>query len=131
MTNLKHLIPKDKHDISAVEKLVGYSFDEIEPIVPDLLEWLQDINWPVAKPIAKCLLAYTERLTPYLLEILKTSDGMWKYWCLDVFFVGSKTQPSAEIKAALHRIVQFPSNDELEDEVYLLATEILHEQKNF
>ena len=43
---IKHLIPKDKGDYKNIEELKRLSFDEIEPIVPDLLVWLQDINWP-------------------------------------------------------------------------------------
>lgn len=50
--NIKSLIPKDKFDIETAKKLSNYSFEEIQPIVPYLLEWLQDWNWPVSKTIA-------------------------------------------------------------------------------
>lgn len=46
---LENLIPKDKHDINAIKNLDHYSYNEIKPICINLLEWIQDINWPVAK----------------------------------------------------------------------------------
>lgn len=42
--NLKDLVPKEKDDNENIEKLKMLSFEEIQPIIPDLLEWLQDMN---------------------------------------------------------------------------------------
>jgi len=41
--------------LETAEKLSGYSYDEIKPIVPELLTWIQDMNWPVARPVADYL----------------------------------------------------------------------------
>lgn len=49
--DLNNLIPKHKFDIEKVELLEGLTFDEIEPIIRNLLEWLQDGNWPVSRPL--------------------------------------------------------------------------------
>jgi hypothetical protein len=48
---LNNLIPKHKFDIEKVELLEGLTFDEIEPIIRNLLEWLQDGNWSVSRPL--------------------------------------------------------------------------------
>lgn len=61
--------------IAGLKKL---SFEQLEPIIPDLLEWLQDMNWPVARPVADILEPYTDKITPEIIKILKTDDGMWK-----------------------------------------------------
>ena len=50
--DIKALIPKDKSDIETAETLSNHSFKEVQPIIPDLLEWLQDGNWPVSKTVA-------------------------------------------------------------------------------
>ncbi len=45
--NAKELIPKNKFDHETVERLKNLSYEELKPIMPDLLEWLQDFNWPL------------------------------------------------------------------------------------
>lgn len=61
------MIPKDKHDIAAVEKLGTMEVESVIPLLPQLLEWVQDMNWPIAEP---------------MVELLLGDDDMWIYWCL-------------------------------------------------
>ena len=68
--NIRDLIPKDKFDESGVEELKKLSFEQIKPIIPDLLVWLQDMNWPVARSIADILEPFTDRITPEIVAIL-------------------------------------------------------------
>lgn len=82
---IQQLIPKDKFDIETVDRLSDYSFDEVRQIAPDLLTWIQDMNWPVAKPISKYLQSISEHLTEDIIKILKGTDDTWKYWTLHVF----------------------------------------------
>ena len=42
-------IPKDKFDMAAVERLALVRPEQISGIERPLLEWIADINWPVAK----------------------------------------------------------------------------------
>ena len=49
---LKELIPKNKGDIRTEKRLKNYSYEEIEAMVPELLVWIQNMNWPVAGPVA-------------------------------------------------------------------------------
>ncbi|MEO1013484.1 MAG: DUF5071 domain-containing protein, partial [Bacteroidota bacterium] len=58
--NIKELIPKDKLDIEMAEKLNQYPYEEIKPIIPDLLEWIKDMNWPVARTVAEYLISISE-----------------------------------------------------------------------
>lgn len=53
---IKRLIPKDKMDIESVNKLKALDINLIKPIIPDLLEWTADANWPTSKEIGKLLL---------------------------------------------------------------------------
>jgi hypothetical protein len=80
--NIRELIPKDKFDESAVEKLKTLSFEQIKPIIPDLLKWLQDMNWPVANSIFYILEPFVEKITFDIISILRSDDIMWKYWIL-------------------------------------------------
>ena len=48
MTDAHALVPKDKCDGSHIEELKRLSDGEIEPILPRLLAWTQDVHWPVS-----------------------------------------------------------------------------------
>lgn len=83
--NLNKLIPENKFDIEKVELLKNLTFDEIEPIIRNLLEWLQDGNWPVSRPLGKYLKTLpAEKIGPHLMEILKGKDYEWKYFLIAI-----------------------------------------------
>ncbi|MDR2940650.1 MAG: DUF5071 domain-containing protein [Clostridiales bacterium] len=48
-SDIRELIPKNKFDIKPVPILMEISESEILPILPDLLFWMADMNWLVAK----------------------------------------------------------------------------------
>lgn len=120
--NVKSLIPKDKFDIEAAEKLKEYSFEEIKPIIPELLEWLQDLNWPVSKSVAEILIPFSENIALEILQILKGEDEMWKYWILSVF---GKTIKNKLVLNEIERIVKNPTAGEVDNEIPEIAKEII------
>ncbi|CAA9200038.1 hypothetical protein FLA105534_02934 [Flavobacterium bizetiae] len=119
--DIKTLIPKDKFDFETVEKLTKYSFKDIEPIVPDLLEWLQDINWPISQPIAEFLIPFSEEIAPEILKILKGKDEIWKYWILTTF---GKNIKNELVLQEINRIAKNPTQDEIDEGVDEIANEI-------
>jgi len=62
--DIRKLIPKHKDDQEVIENLRKLSFEEIKPIIPDLLEWLQDMNWPIARPVTEILKPFSEQIVP-------------------------------------------------------------------
>ena len=121
--NIKDLIPKNKHDHEVIAGPKKLSFEQLEPIIPDLLEWLQDMNWPIARPITDILEPFAGRITPEIIKILKTDDGMWKFWILINF---GRNTTDLLLLSEIERIAKFPSRDEIEDEVNLEALAILN-----
>ena len=121
--DVKKLIPKHKHDHKVIAGLKKLSFEQLEPIIPDLLEWLQDMNWPIGRPVADILEPFADRITPEIIKILKTNDGMWKLWVL-CNLARNTTDPL--LLSEIERIAKFPSRDEIEDEVNLEAIAILN-----
>ncbi|MCC0741662.1 DUF5071 domain-containing protein [Clostridioides sp. ZZV14-6044] len=71
MKNVEELLPKDKFDNCNIEKLKLLSDEEIKPICPRLLEWIQDYNWYVAKDILSVLALHQEIITPLIIDIPK------------------------------------------------------------
>lgn len=119
--DIKDLIPKDKFDIETAKKLSNYSINEVQPIIPELLEWLQDGNWPVSKPIADHLIPFTQDISLEILQILKSNDGMWKYWILLIF---GKTIKNEIVINEIKRIAINPTDDEINDGVNDIAIKI-------
>jgi len=122
---IQQLIPKDKFDIETVDKLSNYSFDELRPIVPDLLTWIQDMNWPVAGPISKYLQSISEHLTEDIIKILKGTDDIWKYWTLHVFGLWTTKPLDKEIIKEIERIATRPTQGERDEQVDEIARKII------
>jgi hypothetical protein len=120
---IRTLIPKDKHDHHSVKRLNQFSFEQLEPIMPDLLEWLQDMNWPIGRAMADFLQPHVDRLTPEIIKIFRTDDGMWKFWVL-VSLLRHTTNPV--LLEEIERIAKFPTKDEIEEEVNIEAISILN-----
>lgn len=123
--NIKELIPKNKFDESGIEELKKLSFEQIAPIIPELLEWLQDMNWPVASSVADILSPFTDKIIPEIMTILKTNDNMWKYWILNVF---ARNTTNPLFINEIERIAKSPTKGEIEDGVDELAIDILNER---
>ena len=121
--DIRQLIPKHKDDQIVIEQLKKLSFEEVRPIVPDLLECLQDINWPIAGPIAEVLQPFTDKIVAEIIFVLKTNDGIWKLWVLTTLLRTTKNQI---LLKEIDRIARCPTRDEIEEEVNNEAVEILN-----
>ncbi|MDZ7879657.1 MAG: DUF5071 domain-containing protein [Saprospiraceae bacterium] len=125
--HLKSLVPKNKHDMD-FDKVLDfhwYGYKELKPIIPELLTWLQDINWPVARPISAVLKPMLPDILPELIPILEGDDAVWKYHILQVFFIETKSEHYLKIKPLLEQLAYQPSAIDEKEEVSLLAKEIL------
>ena len=123
----KDFIPKDKGDFETVARLREIKFEELRLIIPEILVWLQDLHWPIARPIAEALMPHADKLTPDFINILKTNDGEWKYNVLVLF--GRKTKDSLFLEE-IKRIVLYPTQDEIREEVDIEATKIVNGEYN-
>ncbi|WP_199119361.1 DUF5071 domain-containing protein [Pedobacter sp. ASV28] len=121
--NIRALIPKHKDDQKVIDQLKALSFEQIAPIVPDLLEWLQDMNWPIARPIADILAPFVDRMVPEIIKIFKTNDGTWKMWVLANL---ARYTRDPILLSEIERMAKFPTRDEIEEEAHLEAIAILN-----
>jgi Domain of unknown function (DUF5071) len=121
---LRALMPTKKLDTEKAEAIVTLGFPMVEPILDDILGWLQDINWPVARVFEPFLVSIGAPLTPHIQTILKTDDDVWKYWIVQNI-IGKSAALTQIFKAELQRIATKPSAGEHKEEVDLVAQEIL------
>jgi hypothetical protein len=94
--DLTELIPVTKFETEKASALVQLGFPAVEPVMPQILEWVQDLNWPVGHVFQPFLARIGQPLAPYIRAILAGQDDCWKYSLLQAV-VGQ----SAELARAL------------------------------
>ena len=130
VTDFKQFLPKNKDDIESIRKLQKYAFKDIEPFAMELFKCLQDMNWPIARPVADYLRPFLDKLTIEILEIFRSEDHIWKYWVINEFFVNTDWKANQKLIDELIRMRDNPKLEELEDEVNVIASLALDNRKN-
>jgi hypothetical protein len=124
MDDIQAQIPLHKTDIARAEAAVRYGYPAVAPILPQLLEWLKDINWPVAHVLAPFLASIGNPLVPHIEHIFHTDDEIWKYWIIRAIIYNSP-ELATSFHDELERIASSPTNSEKYEEVNVVAREVL------
>lgn len=121
---LRDILPKDKFDTDGAEALVALGHPAVEPILPELLAWLQDMNWPVARVIQPFLAQIGAPLAPHLRAALASQDHVWKYWILTQILAESP-ELRALLREDLERLAWSPIPGERDEELDIEAGALL------
>lgn len=108
------LQPNSKgHWDGAAEVIVSLGYPRVRSILPGLLEWIKDMNWPGAFTIANFLKTIGSPLIPYIKEVLQkhSSDEIWIEWIFIQVINEWTTEQIIQIKEELIRISQEKNND--------------------
>lgn len=127
--DINNCIPTDKFDTSAIELASQIGFPELDPILPDLLEWVQDANWPVAVPTAALLSNAGIEILPHIKAILRSDDGVWKYWTIDLVVRNLSSDTLLELRNDLMKLTESPTQDDQSEDVPAMALSILATRK--
>ena len=128
--DLSDCIPKHNSDTAAVERAAALGYPTIIPILPDLLEWLQDANWPVARTVAPLLAKAGPEIAPHLRAILNSDDDVWKYWVVTILGPHLSGDAWREVKPEITRLSQAPTAAEKAEEIDLEAHRLLALRSN-
>ena len=124
------ILPKDKFDSEAVERLARLDDEQLSRVIPQLLEWIKDMNWTVAQHVTE-LLADRQKITePHLPALLKAeqTDDIWKYNIIAHLLPLWGAYPSDErITAEVKRIADHPTDGEKRELVDKAAEKFLHD----
>ncbi len=118
-------LPKTKIDVGVKEYLDKASNDELAPYLSELLEWVQDINWPVAPIIVQRLSESGMEIVPVLNAVLQGEDEIWKYNIIDNLI--TRLNPDV-MKASMDevvRIINDPTESEVREEVNQVAKDAM------
>ncbi|MDT9719781.1 DUF5071 domain-containing protein [Paenibacillus sp. ClWae2A] len=123
--DIRECLPRDKSDFEAVRKLSEFSDVELKVIIPELMEWLQDGNWPISKPVEDLLLRLGEDLIPHIKDVLRTQDPQWEYFILVGLIDQLPISHLSMLKTDLVRILESPTHDEILEELDEVILELL------
>jgi len=104
MSDRSALVPSSKFDIEAAERAVAAGWPAVESVFPELLEWLQDYNWPVAQVLAPFVADIGTPVVPFLRPILDGGDAIWIYWILTTVLSQAPMPVVAELRKQLERL---------------------------
>jgi hypothetical protein len=124
MDGVQQLIPKTKFDLATAKAAVAAGYPAVAPILPELLEWLQDCNWPVADILAPFLTSIGEPLIPHLRQVLESDDEIWKYWII-INIMGQSPIIAAAFRDDLERLASAPTEREAREELNEAAQDVL------
>ena len=118
------MVPKDKFDDRNVELLKLATNELVAPILGDLVQWLQDLNWPVAQKLINVLPRFQFDLIPYIIEVLHSNDDMWKNGVLQ--FVEKFEKESAFLLySEIRRISNEPTMSEIMEDTPYYANRVI------
>lgn len=119
------IVPENKFDDEACRNLQRASDDDIHPHLDSLLTWLQDINWPIAGPVAERLAKVGPELVPPLIRVLNSDDEIWKYWVVSHLLHRVRNDVFVQICFCLNRMKRTPTKSEIEEEVHTAVIHLL------
>ncbi len=128
--DLRQFIPENKHDFDNFRLLQNLGYPLIKPVLPELFEWIQDMNWPIANNISTFLAELGVKVKPQIQLILSSNDGMWKYWTITSVIGRMHLEDVKEFKPDLNHLLANLSEDDRENEVDIVALELLKKFEN-
>jgi len=108
-----------------VRAIIALGYPAVAPVLPELLVWLQDGNWPISRPIGRFLASVGEPIVPLVREVFDGTDGIWKYWCIELFVRELPRSVAEQLCPELQRLAYHPMADDRSEEVDERAREAL------
>lgn len=125
MEEFEVFLPRNKHDIDKVEEIKNLDRNILVSLLPDLLVFTQDMNWPVAPGILEILLTFPKEIVPHVHAVLSSDDDNWKWFILHFLVIELPLESREQFKEYLTRVAETPTEVELAEELDEMAKEIL------
>ena len=119
------IVPIDKFDIEACKRLAEASDEHVVANIEALLEWTQDINWPVAPLIIDNIKTLGSELILPINNILSGNDSTWKYHLINYLLPQLTPELKNTLRQSLQQLTESPSENDRKEEVNLSAKEFL------
>jgi hypothetical protein len=114
------------HWKNAAIVLMKIGYPRVKSIIPGLLKWIQDMNWPGAQEIADLLVTIDDKIVPYVKQALKSGDGIWIMWILSEVVSKWNRDLSNQIKDNLLELTNTLDTDLIIEGVDIKSMKLLH-----
>ena len=114
-------LPRDKFDCNAAKAVIALGYPVVGPVLRELLKWLQDCNWPVSRPIGDFLATLPEPMAPFIWEVLRGDDHVWKYWCIVRLIRVMPPAIAGQFREELTRLAEHPTGVEQGEELDVVS----------
>jgi hypothetical protein len=123
--NPRDLLPRHKSDVANAQAIVALGYPAVAPVLRDLLEWLQDCNWPISRPIGDFLATLPEQTAPLIWDVLRGNDDTWKYWCIVRLVSAMPVEIAEQFRGELARLAERPTAAERSEELNEVARDAI------
>src|SRR5690606_38171691 len=125
MKDLKNLLPSNKFDVEQAKKLKDLDRSQVLLLLPDLIGYTKDINWPVAPIVVETLLMLPTEIIPSIQAVLAEDDDNWKWFLLNYLVSKLPLDSKFHFKGYLIRVAETPTESEMAEELDYLSKSIL------
>jgi len=127
MEDVRQLVPTGKADLARAQAAVRAGYPAVAPVLYELVEWLQDYNWPVARILVPFLRSIGAPLVPHLWRVLQSDDDVWKYWVMNLLISSLSKDVASEFRRELERLCYSPEPNEKQGELDEQARQLLEQ----
>ena len=114
---LMEYLPTSKWDPDAIQRLSQLDPEKRNILLPQLLVWIQDINWPNAGKIVPFLIVGSKEIIPEIEWVLNGQDDVWKGNCIRHILTHLPPETVQPLLPVLKRIVETPTANEKAEEI--------------
>ncbi|WP_203332927.1 DUF5071 domain-containing protein [Planococcus beigongshangi] len=125
MNDLKNLLPNDKFDVEQAKKLKDLDRSQVLLLLPDLIGYTKDINWPVAPIAVETLLMFPTEIVPSVQAVLAGNDDNWKWFLLTCIVSELPLDSKLHFKEYLVKVSETPTKSEMAEELDYVSKTIL------
>ena len=123
--NLAEYIPRHKGDLDTARSAVAAGYAQLKPVIPEILQWHQDYNWPVAHILSDLYRDADDDIIPHLERVLQSDDWCWKYWVVSDIIPQIGKSAARHFLPELERLSRAPTKDEIANEIDQVARDAL------
>jgi len=122
-----NLVPKNKFDDSTIGELMKIEEKKMKLILPELILWIADFNWPIAKDMINILILYPNSLIPVIKKSLNPfqDDEILKYWIIIKLIPELPQKYQNLLRGDIERICYEPTIGETNENVHFEAKILL------
>lgn len=119
------LVPVSKHDFETVERIKITDPNNIQEVLPQIFEWIEDINWPIAPELIKVLAGFDDMIIPFVIDFIHNPDGLREYSIYYFMLPLLNKRQLVLLKEELERVAHSPSSFEIEEGYDKIALQYL------